>query len=581
MITMPTTLGRFFWHFLRERKLLLCCMVCTGMLFGLLTSLIPVALKDLIDGLVEGSDKAQIAGIMYVVLLGMQGFNFRLMDVLQIRLFPPLRSEIVARVFEYLNRHSYVFFQNNFAGSLANKVSDISQSCTRILLILDEYLGVTIAVVIAIVTMAMMVHVIFAVIVILWIISLLLISYACNKQTVKLSEVFSEARSSMIGQIVDAVGNFVNVISFSRHTFEDERIEASLDSIREKDSQLQKHILKIRIFQDIAFTLLIAGLVFSLITLHGKGLITAGDFALILTLTSSISQNIWWVLNRLSEFAEELGRARQALSIIAQEHDVVDRAGANALEVREGQIEFENVSLTYENNSKLFKNKSVTIRGREKVGLVGFSGAGKSSFANLILRFFDPQGGQIKIDGQDICEVTQESLRSNISYIPQDTALFHRSLYENIAYGNPLATKDEVYEAAKKAHAHDFIMELPNHYETLVGERGIKLSGGQRQRVAIARAFLKNAPILILDEATSALDSQTEALIQDSLRELIKDRTTIVIAHRLSTLSQMDRILVFQDGRIIQDGSHEQLLEEAGHYKDLWAMQSQGFLPSL
>lgn len=244
-----------------------------------------------------------------------------------------------------------------------------------------------------------------------------------------------------------------------------------------------------------------------------------------------------------------------------------------------GKIVFDRVKFHYKGTEPLFRDKSVEIAAGQKVGLVGYSGGGKTTFANLILRLYNVTGGAILIDGQDIREVTQDSLRENIAMIPQDTSLFHRSLTENIRYGRINATDDEVIEAAKKAHAHEFISRLPQGYDSLVGERGIKLSGGQRQRIAIARAILKNAPILILDEATSQLDSVTENLIQESLRELMQNKTAIVIAHRLSTLLYMDRILVFDKGRIVADGSHDELLARGRLYKNLWNAQVGGFLP--
>ena len=229
---------------------------------------------------------------------------------------------------------------------------------------------------------------------------------------------------------------------------------------------------------------------------------------------------------------------------------------------------------------KVFDNLSVTLRAGEKVGLVGFSGSGKSTFANLILRLFEPQKGAIYIDDQDISQCTQDSLRSQISMIPQEPVLFHRSIMENIRYGHTQASNQEVFVAAKKANAHHFIQEASDGYETQVGERGIKLSGGQKQRVAIARAILKNAPILLLDEATSSLDSITEKSIQAALEVLMKNRTVLVIAHRLSTIAHMDRILVFQNGEIIEDGAHTDLLTQNGHYARLWDMQAGGFLPT-
>jgi ATP-binding cassette subfamily B protein len=288
---------------------------------------------------------------------------------------------------------------------------------------------------------------------------------------------------------------------------------------------------------------------------------------------------MWEMAGRLVQFAEELGKCSQALTIITTEHEITDRPEAKPLHVTQGEIIFDNVTFHYLANNRLFENKHVEIAAGSKVGLVGFSGSGKTTFVNLILRFFDIGGGRITIDGQDIASVTQDSLRAQISMIPQDTSLFHRSLMENIRYGRLDATDEEVIEAAKKAHCHEFICQLPEGYNALVGERGVKLSGGQRQRIAIARAILKNAKILILDEATSALDSVTEQYIQESLETLMRGCTTIVIAHRLSTLSAMDRILVFDKGHIIEDGTHRELLEQNGHYARMWHMQAGGFLP--
>jgi ATP-binding cassette subfamily B protein len=259
--------------------------------------------------------------------------------------------------------------------------------------------------------------------------------------------------------------------------------------------------------------------------------------------------------------------------------EIQDMPGAKDLVVRKGEIVFSQVHFRYKNAEPLFENKSVTIEPGQKVGLVGYSGGGKTTFVNLILRLYDVTGGHILIDGQDIKEVTMDSLRTNIGMIPQEPTLFHRSLMENIRYGYLDATDEEVIAASKQAHAHEFIEKLPKGYHSLVGERGVKLSGGQRQRIAIARAILKDAPILLLDEATSQLDSITEKYIQNALWQLMKEKTTIVIAHRLSTLLNMDRILVFDNGKIIEDGNHQELLAKGGHYKALWDAQVGGFLP--
>lgn len=295
---------------------------------------------------------------------------------------------------------------------------------------------------------------------------------------------------------------------------------------------------------------------------------------------------LWMVMREFSQFSKLFGRIAQALETICVPAELPDTPNAKELVMADGgrggaAIVFDQVQFHYKGSEPLFQNKSIVIKRGEKVGLVGYSGSGKSTFVNLILRLFDVTSGRILIDGQDIREVTQDSLRSAIGMIPQSPSLFHRTLLENIRYGRPEATDEEVFSAAKSAHAHDFIERLPEGYESDVGERGVKLSGGQCHRIAIARAILKDAPLLILDEATSQLDSVTEQGIQAAMWELMQGKTTIVIAHRLSTLLQMDRILVFDQGKIVEDGPHQALLAQAGLYSVLWNAQVGGFLPDM
>ena len=293
----------------------------------------------------------------------------------------------------------------------------------------------------------------------------------------------------------------------------------------------------------------------TLIYAKSKSLITIGDFSIIFSLSYTVVHSLWLISSYCVVFFENLGLCKQALSIISVPHELTDLPSAPPIKITNGEITFDTVNFSYESESHVFTNKSIVIPGGQKVGLVGFSGSGKSTFVSLILRLYDPNSGKILIDGQDIASINQDSLREQIAMVPQDPSLLHRTLFENIQYGNLEASKEQVIDASKKAHCHDFIELLASQYDTLVGERGVKLSGGQRQRIAIARAILKNAPILM------------------------KDRTTIVIAHRLSTLYAMDRILVFKDGQIIEEGTHEKLLKLNGHYTQLWHMQAGGFLP--
>ncbi|MBN9543585.1 MAG: ABC transporter ATP-binding protein, partial [Alphaproteobacteria bacterium] len=489
-----------------------------------------------------------------------------------------IRRDIINSMFSYLNQHSMRYLQNNFAGSLSNKIMDMAGSTASIFFKLDEASGNLCAFVIAITSM-WLINPIFSLILFIWVVAFYCVTLLFIKKTKLLSTKFSESKSVLTGKIVDVVANLNNVKLFASNSFENDNLSNAVNDTVKKDRDVQKYILKMRIWWDITFITLISSLFWGLIYLYSHEKISIGDFAFVMTVAINIFNNAWNLANQFVQFAEDLGKCAQALSIITVPHEITDVVKAKPLVVSRGKIVFDNVTFKYENNNNIFKNKSLEISEGSKVGLVGFSGSGKTTFANLILRLFDIQEGNILIDNQNIAEVTQESLHLSISMIPQDTTLFHRSIMENIRYGRRDATDNDVIEASKKAYCDEFIKALPEGYNSLVGERGVKLSGGQRQRIAIARAILKDAPILILDEATSALDSVTEHYIQLSLKNLMQGRTTIVIAHRLSTLAEMDRILVFYKGQIIEEGDHKTLMKANGHYAKLWNMQSGGFLP--
>jgi ATP-binding cassette subfamily B protein len=422
-------------------------------------------------------------------------------------------------------------------------------------------------------------HPFFALLLLGWISINISISLAFARHIQKVSEVISEDRSKLSGCIVDVLSNVISVKAFARK-MQDLDYVIKYQNIEKQNYKRIIILLNwLRGSMDIQLFAVMTLMVTGSIIGWQRGFVSAGDVAFLVFATNSLMNQVWVMSESFSNLFREIGTAKQSLAVLSESHELLDSASAKDLVVAEGKIEFENVHFSYNKNNSLFSDKNLIIEPGQKVGLVGFSGSGKTTFVNLILRFFDIKAGEIKIDGQNIAKVTQESLRKNIAMIPQEASLFHRSLMENIRYGNLNATDNQVIEAAKKANCHEFIMQLNDDYQTLVGERGIKLSGGQRQRIAIARAILKNAPILILDEATSALDSITEKYIQDSLNQLMQNRTTIVVAHRLSTLAKMDRIIVFDNGKIIEDGNHQMLLNNNSHYAKLWNMQAGGFLP--
>lgn len=583
-MAIPNTLPKFLWHFSKRYKLCFLGFILVATFLAAYASLSSYALKLIIDRASSWDEKESIYSSMlfpalfYIGLGCSVGVVFRLYDWLVIVTFPRMKCEIAEEMFDYVEKHSYSYFQQNFAGSLGNKINDMARSATTVIHnLIDLFLERTLSILIG--TMMMFfVHPYFAFVQMAWTMIFILVSLLLSKKAQYYAEISSEAHSTVVGKIVDSIGNILNVKLFARERYENRNLRSCLEDAASKDRKGMWYLLKVKTFYAISITLLTTAMMGLLISERSKNNVTVGDFALILTLNMFLIEELFVIANQLVPFAEEVGICKQALSIISPKHEIVDRPGAMPLQISKGQIVFDKVHFQYKKGQIVFADKSLTIHPGERVGLVGFSGSGKSTFVNLILRFFDVDSGKILIDGQDIKTVTQESLRNQIAMIPQDPILFHRSLIENIGYGRLDASVEEIIACSQKAHCHEFIEKLPDRYHSLVGERGIKLSGGQRQRIAIARAILKNAPILILDEATSSLDSITENYIQENLAKLMEGRTVIVIAHRLSTLFHMDRILVFSEGRVIEDGKHAELLGLNGHYAKLWSMQAGGFI---
>lgn len=577
-------LSRFIFDIIRPHKSWLCVMGLVGLMWAFINTFLPYLLKVMIDHAVALEHKANLFHVilpyfsLYIALWILQSINLRLLDFAKLKFFPSVRESAMMKMFTYVNQHSHQFFQNHFAGSVSNKINDMHGALVDILTILDDTYAQILGIAVAAVVLLSF-HPIFSLILIGWVVAFMLITFYFLKPIQQCAEDLSESGSRVVGNIVDSISNIANIRLFTRHVEENKYIHTSILDAVNKDRRMQKKIIHMRICWDFSIILLIAINLFILIHMYSKNLVSIGGFTFVMSLSISILWNLWFVASQFVSFSEQTGKCQQALSVMTAPHEIQDAKDAVPLIVTKGEIIFNNVSFHYDEYKHLFKNKNLQINAGEKLGLVGFSGSGKSTFVNLILRLFDVEEGAITIDGQKINAVTQESLRKAIALIPQDVTLFHRSLLENIRFGDPSATNEALIAVSKKAHCHEFIMQLPDAYNALVGERGIKLSGGQRQRIAIARAMLKNAPILILDEATSSLDSVTEKYIQDALITLMKGKTTIVIAHRLSTLSALDRILVFDNGKIIEDGDHQSLIAANGHYARLWHMQAGGFLP--
>jgi ATP-binding cassette subfamily B protein len=517
-------------------------------------------------------------GLIVLNFFVFDNVTWRSITYIRAKYTPVIMNNIIGASMSYVLGHSHQFFQDNLSGKISKQITNLADGTEKLITSIAENFLRGASLLLAAFLTAYFVNPIFCLILVTWFAIFTSASIAMSKKLVSLSDVQAAAESSVTGELVDTVSNQSNVRIFSKKAFENTRMEPYFTEHRKTYSNTHFYALIMHSVQGGLIAIMMAFSGYFLVKLYAQNLVTIGDFALILGLAMETGHTMWFTMSEVDEFNKAVGRCKQSLFALMKPLEITDKVNAKNLECFHGKIQFRNVKFHYKGTETLFKNISIDIDSGHKIGLVGYSGSGKSTFANLIMRLYDVTAGSILIDGHDIRDVTQDSLHEKIGMIPQDPVLFQRSLLENIRYGRIDATDEEVIEAAKKAHAHEFIISLAEGYSSLVGERGIKLSGGQRQRIAIARAILKNAPILILDEATSQLDSITEALIQDSLWELMQNKTTIVIAHRLSTLLHMDRILVFEKGNIVEDGSHDDLLLQNKLYKKLWDAQVGGFL---
>ena len=581
---LPNTLPSFIWHFLKPYKLVATVFVSVLILAGFWDPFNNIIIKYIINLLpqvhVENlSPLIWPTALIALNFLVFDNLTWRSIGYINYKYQAVIKNHIIGETLNFVLGNSHQFFQDNLSGRIASQITILADNIEMILhRIFPEFVRGTSLLVASLVTVYF-VNPLFFYTLFLWFVVFLFVSIFMSRQLVGLADKHAARETVVSGQLVDCIANQSNVRIFARKENELLRMDQFFLDRQKAFQNNELFLLLMHVVQGLTIAIMLGVSAYCLIYLYGKGLVSIGDFALILGLSMRLGHMVWYTTWFIDQFNQAVGKCKQSLSAILVQPEIKDEPNKRDLWVKKGQITFEKVKFHYKGTEALFQNKSVTIEAGQKVGLVGYSGGGKTTFVNLILRLYDVTEGRILIDDQDIREVTQDSLRRNIAIIPQDPSLFHRSLIDNIRYGRIEATDEDVIEAAKRAHAHEFISTLSQGYTSLVGERGVKLSGGQRQRIAIARAILKNAPILILDEATSQLDSVTESFIQESLWNMMQGKTTLVIAHRLSTLLHMDRILVFEKGKIVEDGSHVKLLQKGGLYKTLWDAQVGGFLP--
>ncbi|NKN38364.1 ABC transporter ATP-binding protein [Agrobacterium sp. a22-2] len=586
----PKGLFAFCWHYVKPAAPWLFLLGLCSMLIAVGEVFLYQFLGNIVDWLSKADpntfleqESGRLMWMAALLLIGLPVVGF--LHTLTMHQVLAGNFPMIARwqMHRFLMRHSMSFFANEFAGRVATKVMQTSLAVRESTMKIIDVFVYAISFFVSMLALVVAVDWRLVLPLVVWlVIYCVILGYFIPKLR-RLSSAQADARSMMTGRIVDSYTNIATVKLFSHAGREETYAKGGMNAFLETVHLQMRQITLLNFYVDINNAIVLFAISATSIAFWLNGAISVGAIAIAIGLSMRINGMSQWIMWEVSALFENIGTVYDGMGMMTKPHDIVDLASARPLAAPKGEIVYDRVRFHYGKDKGIIEDFSLTIKAGEKVGLVGRSGAGKTTLMNLLLRFYDLEKGSITIDGQDISTVTQDSLRSLVGVVTQDTSLLHRSIRDNIAYGRPEATDAEIIEAAKRANAWDFIeglsdMQGRKGLDAQVGERGVKLSGGQRQRVAIARVFLKNAPILILDEATSALDSEVEAAIQESLFALMEGKTVIAIAHRLSTLTQMDRLVVLDKGHIIETGTHAQLVARGGIYADLWNRQSGGFL---
>jgi ATP-binding cassette subfamily B protein len=534
--------------------------------------------KLIVDAIERGdTESAFFYGLMFPVVLFLISCLFRVSGICGRNWATAARRDGYNYFFAHILNHSHGYYSNRFAGSIHNKIRNIVDGIDELIPeILWTYINTLVSFLVTF-GFILFIDVGAACIFVALIVILFILNHYLAPKKQRLAYEQAETSSKMHAGMIDVISNVSVTRLYARKTEEFVRVRQLTEDYYRAGMASWGQTELMLFVNSIVIFIFLGGMFYVLVGRWEQGVISTGDLVLVAALITQISGTLIFIGRAFNSTARTLGEVKEGFAELLVPFEIVDNLPASILTLKAGSIEWNQVDFTYGEN-QVFRNFNLVIPASERLGLVGASGAGKSTFVSLLLRQYDVSAGAIRIDGQNIAEVTQDSLREAIAVVPQEPALFHRTIKENIAYGRPDATDAEIEDVAKKAYAHDFIMSLPQGYDTLVGERGVKLSGGQKQRIAIARAMLKDAPILVLDEATSALDSESEVEIQKALHTLMVGKTVIAIAYRLSTLREMDRIIVLDNGAIIEDGTHESLLAYGGTYSRLWQHQAGGFL---